>query len=373
MPDGVHEQRMRRALECARKAWGCTYPNPLVGAVICEDGRIVAEGFHARAGEPHAEIMALRALGRRPKSGAVLYVTLEPCCTYGRTPPCTEAILQAGIRTVVVGATDPNPAHAGRGLAQLRAAGVAVIDGVLADPCEDLNLVFNHWIVRRKPLVAAKCALSLDGRIACRNGASRWITGTQARDNAHLWRDYFPAIAVGSGTALADDPSLTVRLPNTPERCPTARFVFDRRLRLAKRPDLKLLSDRFKERTIVVCSSDAPAQALSALDKMKVAYWKLPKDDFFEAFIDECAKREICGVFCEGGSALSGALLKARALDYLFCYRAPLLMADHRALSAFDGLAPLSLENAVRLKRLRRETFGDDDLLRGYVEYPPNH
>ncbi len=366
----AHAQAMTRALALARTAWGRTHPNPMVGAVICEEGRIVAEGFHAKAGEPHAEIMALRALGRAPKPDAVLYVTLEPCSTHGRTPPCTEAIVNADIRTVVVGAEDPNPAHAGAGIRRLRERGVEVVTGVLADECADLNLIFNHWIVQKSPLLAGKIAATLDGRTACRTGQSKWITGPTARADVHRWRDYFPAIAVGSGTALADDPSLTIRPPNEPERCPQKRFVFDRRLRTADRLELKLFSDIFKDRTIVVTSKDAPAQSLRALDHMGLAHWALPDDNFFETFREKCATENINGVFCEGGGAFLGAMLKAHSLDYLFYYRAPLLFADASATPALAGLAPASPNEAVRLTHMRREFFDADDLSRGHIVYP---
>ena len=197
---------MRRALELARQAWGRTHPNPMVGAVITEGGRIVAEGFHARAGEPHAEVMALRALGRKPAADAILHVTLEPCCTHGRTPPCVDAILAAGIRTVVIGARDPNPVHAGHGLDLLRAKGVAVVEGVLGEECAELNLIFNHWIARGSPLLALKVAATLDGKLTLPAGQGRAITGPEAAHYVHRLRRLFPAIAVSADTALADNP-----------------------------------------------------------------------------------------------------------------------------------------------------------------------
>src|SRR5947199_7538807 len=172
---------MRRALELARRVWGATHPNPTVGAVIVEEGQIVGEGATAPDGGPHAERLALLARGKTPRPGATLYVTLEPCSTQGRTGACTDAIIAAGIKRVVVGATDPNPEHAGRGFEVLRAAGVEVIDGVLARECSDLNLVFNHWITQGGPMIAAKSATTLDGKIAARTGESRWITNPASR------------------------------------------------------------------------------------------------------------------------------------------------------------------------------------------------
>ena len=168
-----HESFMRQAIALARSVWGTTHPNPMVGALIVEDGAVVAEGATSPAGGPHAEINALKALGRKPKPGATLYVTLEPCCTHGRTPPCTDAIVDAGITRVVVGATDPNPAHAGKGYELLRAGGVEVTEGVLSAECTDLNLIFNHWITTGRPLFAAKSGVTLDGKVVFMSNGSR--------------------------------------------------------------------------------------------------------------------------------------------------------------------------------------------------------
>lgn len=363
---------MRRAIEVARRGWGDTHPNPLVGAVIVERGEVVAEGHHARAGEAHAEIAALRALGRKPRAGAVLYVTLEPCCTHGRTPPCTDAIVAAGLSRVVVGATDPNPAHAGRGFELLRAGGVELTTGVLAADCEDLNLIFNHWIATGRPLLAAKAGVTLDGKVATRLGESRWITGEAARANGHLWRRYFPAIAVGAGTLRADNPRLTARLGGT-EWCPT-RFVFDGLLRTvldAAMPNL--YTDEFRERTIVVTTTHGGMGYVRKLAAMGVRSWVLTSTSAKVAFGDfrrRCAEEGITGVFFEGGAQLLSELLQARELDYLLSYQAPVLLADDKGKTVFRGLRTEHLSQAVRLERVRHETHGDDVLTRGFVRYP---
>lgn len=367
-----HSWFMRRAIEVAKRGWGETHPNPLVGALIVERGEIVAEGHHAKAGEAHAEINALRALGRRPRAGATLYVTLEPCCTHGRTPPCTDAIVDAGIERVVVGATDPNPAHAGRGFDVLRAGGVEVTTGVLAAECEDLNLIFNHWIAAGTPLLAAKAGTTLDGKIATRSGESRWITGEAARANAHLWRRYFPAIAVGAGTLRADNPRLTARIAGT-EWCPV-RFVFDGLLRsVLDKAMPALYTDELHERTIVVTTSHGGLGYVRKLNAMGVKTWvfsgsgtKVP----FGEFRKRCAEEGITGVFFEGGSQLLSELVQARELDYLFNYQAPVLMADEKGKAIFRGLRTEHLNQALRLTRVRHETHGDDVLTRGFVQYP---
>lgn len=316
------EAYMRRAIELAEQARGDTHPNPRVGAVIVEDGEIVAEGFHARAGTPHAERAALNALGRRPKPGATIVVTLEPCSTHGRTGACTEAILAAGIARVVVGATDPNPAHAGRGLEILRERGIEVVSGVLERECENLNPIFNYNIVRKSPLLAAKCALTPDGKMFFVPGERAQITGPDARENVMRERCYFPAIATSSGTVLCDNPSLTVRLPGEAITCPT-RFVFDRSgrtLDCAKR--LNVFSDEFREKTILVTTPETAARARVLLAESGVGIWELPAETsvFWETFRERCNESGITGVYFECGPTFLRELFAARQADYLYAY-----------------------------------------------------
>ncbi|MGH8019362.1 MAG: bifunctional diaminohydroxyphosphoribosylaminopyrimidine deaminase/5-amino-6-(5-phosphoribosylamino)uracil reductase RibD [Opitutaceae bacterium] len=367
------DEIMRRCLALARKGWGTTHPNPMVGAAIVEDGAIVAEGFHARADEPHAEVMALTALGRDPGPDAKLFVTMEPCSTHGRTPPCTDAIIRSGIKYVVVGATDPNPEHAGRGIQILKTAGISVETRVLTDECEDLNLIFNHWITRSQPLIAGKVAVTLDGRIATRTGDSKWITGPVARADVMSWRRLFPAIAVGAGTATIDQPRLTARIEGEEEWCPV-RFIFDGILRIAmERQPCSLLRDEFRDRTIVVASEQAGTGYVRKLQTEGVNIWTLPGPGgkvSFSAFREKCAEAGIEGVYVEGGSQVLSELLHSRELDYLFVYRAPMLFGDDRARPIFRGLRTEKLEQAVRLERVRHATAGDDQLMRGFVAYP---
>lgn len=370
--DEEHSWFMRRALEVARRGWGNTHPNPMVGALVVEGGEVVAEGFHEKAGEPHAEVNALRALGRKPKSEAALYVTLEPCSTHGRTPPCTQAIVEAGIRHVVAGATDPNPAHAGRGFDLLRAAGVEVTAGVLAEECADLNLIFNHWIVTGRPLFAAKAAVTLDGKVATRTGDSKWITGEAARADGHRWRRLFPAIAVGAGTVRADNPRLTARHGGG-EWCPW-RFVFDGLLSTVTDKSMpNVYTDEFRERTIVVTTQHGGQGYVRKLNALGVKTWVLPAASpkvNFADFRRRCAEEGITGVYFEGGAQVMSELLQAREIDYLLTYRAPVLLADDKGKSILRGLRTEALENAVRLERVRHETLGDDELMRGFVRYP---
>ena len=364
---------MARALELARRGWGDTHPNPMVGALIVEDGRIAAEGWHAQDGGAHAEKAALAALGRAPKPGAILYVTLEPCSTAGRTGACTEAILAAGLKRVVTGATDPNPAHAGRGLEALRAAGVEVTAGVRERECSDLNLIFNHWITTGGPLLAAKAATTLDGKIACRTGESQWITGEAARADVHRWRRLFPGIAVGAKTILRDNPRLTVRAAGEPDRCPW-RFVFDGLLRtVVDKSTAHVFNDAWREKTVVVTTPHGGLGYVRKLREQGIKVWCLDSPTHrvpFAAFRKKCAEEKICGVYFEGGAQLISELVRARELDYLFTYRAPLLLADDKAKGIFAGLRPERPGDGVRLASVRHEVFDDDELMRGQVVYP---
>ena len=363
---------MRRALEVARGVWGTTHPNPMVGALIVEDGVVVAEGATSPVGGPHAEVNALRALGRRPREGATLYVTLEPCCTHGRTPPCTDAIVDAGITQVVAGATDPNPAHAGKGYDVLRAGGVEVTTGVLAEECADLNLIFNQWMTTGRPLFAAKSGVTLDGKVATRTGESRWITSPEARADVHRWRRLFPAIAVGAGTVRADNPRLTARLGET-EWCPW-RFVFDGLLRSVTDQAMpNLYTDEFRERTIVVITPHGGLGYVRKLNALGVKTWVLPSASpkvNFADFRKRCAEEAITGVYFEGGAQLLSELLQGRELDYLFAYLAPVLLADDKGKGILRGLRTESLDQAVRLEQVRHEQHGCDILMRGFLKYP---
>ncbi len=364
---------MAQAIELARRGWGTTAPNPLVGAVIVERGKVVAEGWHQHDGGPHAERMALAALGKKTARGATLYVTLEPCSTAGRTGACCAAIIAAKLKRVVIGTLDPNPEHAGRAIAVLESAGIAVEVGVGAAACEDLNLIFNHWITHRVPLMAAKTANTLDGQIATRNGDSKWITNEASRSDVHRWRRLFPAIAVGAMTVLEDNPKLTARWPEGEEWCPV-RFVFDGLLRtVVDRNMPKLYTDEFRERTIVVTTPHGGLGYVRKLEAVGIQVWVIPSDSQrvpFRSFKQRCAEAGISGVYVEGGAQLIGNLMRERELDYLFNYRAPVLFADQRARSGFTGLRTERLKDAVRLAKVHHANFGDDQLLRGHVVYP---
>ena len=264
---------MRLALRLAKRGCGATSPNPMVGAILVKGGKIIGRGWHRRAGLPHAEIETLRDAqkrGHNPRS-ATLYVTLEPCCTHGRTPPCTDAIISAGIIKVVIGATDPNPKHAGKGFKILKRAGIQVIHGILADECAKLSEAFNHWIVHRTPFVTVKAAMTLDGKIATASGESKWITGEKSRAVGMKLRQGTDAILVGVNTILADNPSLTFRAgknQKSKDKKNLRRIVLDS---MARTPlNAKIVSDEFSKLTTIVVSKNAPENRAAKLSKWRV-------------------------------------------------------------------------------------------------------
>jgi diaminohydroxyphosphoribosylaminopyrimidine deaminase/5-amino-6-(5-phosphoribosylamino)uracil reductase len=363
------EAQMRLAIEEARKAMGKTHPNPAVGAVITHKGEVVATGSTQPAGQDHAEVVALKAysaLGLQADESTTLAVTLEPCSTIGRTGACTDAIIAAGIHRVLVGATDPNPAHAGRAFEVLRSAGIEVEEGILADDCRDLNLIFNWQMEEGRPLMAGKIATTLDGRIATAAGSSKWITGPVARADVHRWRQYFPAIAVGAGTVLADNPSLTIRRDEEDECCPI-RFIFDRNLLSVRNPTAKVFSDSWAHKTIVVTSTGHGEKLTELQNQYAMNFWEL---DGLDAFISKCRDEGIWGVYVEGGSSLLSSFLNEHRLDYLFWYRAPKFLADAEAIPAFSGQSTTRMDDAFQLSDSRTVDLGEDQVTRGFVVYP---
>ena len=352
---------MRRALALARRATGDTVPNPLVGAVLVRGGRVIGEGWHRRAGQPHAEVEALRDAKARGETvqGATLYVTLEPCCTHGRTPPCTDAILRSGIRRVVVAATDPNPAHAGRGLEILRRSGVDVGAGLMADRSAAMNAGFNHWIVHRTPRVTLKAGMSLDGKIATRTGESRWITSERSRSAAMRLRLQHDAILVGIGTVLADDPSLTIRLRGR-ARCPV-RVILDSRGRTP--PGARVLTDAFAARTVVVATSRAPEGRLRRLRGLGTV-WMAPSDAAGRVdlrwLMAELGRMPVTSVLVEGGGEVHGAFLEAGLAHAVHFFYGPLVMGGREARPAVGGAGFPSLATLPRLSRIRWRRLGDD-------------
>ncbi len=337
----MHDDRfMRAALREPARGHGQTSPNPAVGAVIVRAGKIIARGFHRRAGQPHAEIEALRTL-KKPElaRGATIYVTLEPCSTHGRTPPCVEAIVRAGFRRVVVGAIDPNPRHAGRGFGLLRAAGLAVTSGVLETECREMNAAFNHWVVTGVPLVTAKAGLSLDGRLTRPPGEGQWLTSAAARADAHRLRAQVDAILIGAGTLRADNPRLTVR-GIAGVRQPW-RVIVTRGGRLPK--DAHVFTDEHRHRTLVY------------------------RGKSLRAVLRDLGKKQITSVLIEGGGEVLGEAFDRRLVQRVHFYVAPLLCGGPDVIS---GLGAGATAEAPRITTPRYEKIGGNLRLTGEVEYP---
>jgi len=358
------EQYMARALHLAERGLWTTDPNPRVGCVLVHSGEVVGEGWHIRAGEPHAEVYALQAAGARAR-GATAYVTLEPCAHQGRTPPCSHALIQAGVARVVVAMSDPNPLVAGRGLQQLRDAGIAVSSGLLQTQAEALNPGFIKRMRSGMPYVRAKLAMSLDGRTALANGASQWITGAAARSDVQALRARSSAILTGIGTVLADDPSLTVRAAELPEAYPSTaagirqplRVVVDTHLSMPEQA--KMLS--LPGDTLVITATDDPErrQELEAAGAQVLYLPTRAANVDLTALCQALAQREVNELHLECGANLGGAFLRAGLIDELVIYMAPSLLGDQaKGLLHLPPLAALSERVQLRIREIR--AVGDD-------------
>jgi diaminohydroxyphosphoribosylaminopyrimidine deaminase/5-amino-6-(5-phosphoribosylamino)uracil reductase len=384
-------QFMRLALRLARRGYGATSPNPMVGAVLVKGGKIIGRGWHRRAGLPHAEIEALRdaqKCGHDPK-GATLFVTLEPCCTHGRTPPCTEAIITAGIKNVVVGATDPNPQHAGKGFKVLRRAKIpAELFGVrrlrgsdrLKAELQTLNTAFNHWIVRRTPFVTVKAAMTLDGKIATASGESKWITGEKSRAFGMKLRQGNDAILVGVNTILADDPSLTVRSQEpgagSQNKNPRLRrIVLDS---LARTPlNAKIVSDEFSQLTTVIVSEQAPKNRVAALAK-KVNVISAPKANSklntknskldLHWLLPKLGSENVTSLLVEGGGEVNASFLLGGFAQRVAFFYAPKILGGRDARRAVAGDGAKSLSEVLQLRDVVWKKLGEDLLLTAAVE-----
>ena len=369
----THEKFMREALELARRGLGFTSPNPCVGAVLVKNGRVIGRGWHRRAGRPHAEIEALRDAARRKRSpqGATLYVTLEPCCTQGRTPPCTEAILAAGIKRVVVGAIDPNPKHAGRGLLRLKRAGLQVCAGVLRQEASRLNEAFNHWIIQRTPFVTLKAAVTLDGKIATATGDSKWITGKTARSHAmNQLRRGADAILVGINTILADDPSLTYRGPGQRHKA-WRRIVLDSQARAPLRA--KVATDPAAGQTMVVVAPDAPSDRVTALRKLVTVVEAPDQAGRIDLvwLLDQLGAEGVTQLLVEGGGEVSAAFLEAGLAHRIAYYFAPKLLGGRDSRPAVGGKGAASLAQAIELSAVEMLPLDRDWLITGLIRPRP--
>jgi diaminohydroxyphosphoribosylaminopyrimidine deaminase/5-amino-6-(5-phosphoribosylamino)uracil reductase len=363
-------RHMLLALDLARKGLGTTSPNPMVGAVVVKAGKVVGKGYHRRAGEDHAEAMALREAGIRAK-GATLYTTLEPCAHQGRTPPCVEHILKAGVREVVCAMRDPNPVVNGKGIAGLKQAGVKVKLGLLAGEATRLNEAYAKYITMRIPFVTLKTAMTLDGRIATGSGQSRWISGEEARRFAHELRRRADAVLVGIGTVLADDPQLTVRLVRKGIKQGPLRIILDSHLGTPLKA--KVLQDQGQAKTIVVTTPPwGTSERARKIQDLGAQVWQVRKDAKGRVSFPELLKRlgqeEVTSLLIEGGSRVNAGALSAGVVDKIYAVIAPMVLGGGRNLPFVDDLGIAKLEGAVPLRELKATRIGQDVLIEGYVD-----
>ena len=365
--DKTHIAFMQRALDLARQAKGRTSPNPLVGAVIVKDGKVIGEGYHQKAGSPHAEVHALNAAGEGAK-GATLYATLEPCCHWGRTPPCTEALIRAGIVQVYVADIDPNPNVAGKGVQQLQDAGINVHVGIRRQEASDLNEVHRKYIQTGRPFVILKTAMSLDGKIATASGESQWITSEASRQRGHEVRDTVDAILVGRGTIARDNPSLTTRLQNGDGQ-DAIRIVLDSHGKT--RPDARVFNPESEAGVIVAVTSEASSENVNALEKAGGDVITVPDAHgqvCFKRLMEILGEREITSVLIEGGSQINASALTAGIVDKVMCFIAPKLIGGQNAPGPIGGEGIQSLTEAVNLRRIRVSPMPEHEILiEGYL------
>ncbi len=358
----VAEFFMRIALEEATKALGRTSPNPAVGAVLVKGGRIIARGYTQPAGQSHAEVMALKAAGPRAR-GADLYTTLEPCNHYGRTPPCTVAILEAGVRRVISASSDPNPMVNGKGISRLRRAGVEVLTGVLKEETDRINRPFFKAIRMRMPYVTLKAAVTLDGKLATATGDSRWVTGEQARARVHQLRDQVDVILVGATTVQKDNPQLTTRLADGGGKDPV-RVVVDSHLRLS--PKLTVFTQRSPARTVVATLEDPADRKAKRLLAAGAEVWRMPEKNGrvdLEALMRRIAKEGLNHVLVEGGAEMYGSFLREELADELLLFVAPKLIGSE-GLSWTGSLGVKQMARALTVGTLAFEQVGEDLLIR---------
>jgi len=354
---------MKVALLLARRGANWVSPNPMVGAVVVQKGQMVGRGYHRRYGGPHAEVFALEEAGKKA-NGATLYVTLEPCPHYGKTPPCVDQILQSGIRRVVIGAIDPNPAVCGRGIKRLREKGVEVVVGVLEKDIQKLNEKYFKFMQRGVPFVTLKVAQSLDGDIATASGQSHWITSLTARKKVHHLRSQHDAVLIGVNTVITDDPQLTVRHVQGHQ---PRRIILDGRLRIPL--EARVLNDEFAEQTLVFTTTRAPREKITRIQEKGAQVFCVEAQDTGQISVEHLLRKlgelGISSVLVEGGQEVFTQFLRSKQVDKMVIFAAPILIGQ--GLKAFGDLGVSRVDEALHLRDVKVQRLGEDIWLEGYL------
>ena len=366
----AEEQFMKRAIELAKQGSGWTAPNPLVGAVVVKNGRVIGEGYHRKYGELHAERNALAACTEDP-AGATLYVTLEPCCHYGKTPPCTEIIIEKKIAKVVIGSRDPNPKVAGKGARILREHGIEVVEDYMREACDALNPVFFHYITTKTPYVVLKFAMTLDGKIATRTGASKWITGEAARNHVHQLRGRYAGILAGIGTVLADDPMLNCRIDGAHQ---PLRIILDSHLRIPM--GSRLVRSAKEYPLLIVCNEstrerEEGASRIQKLEEAGATVWTLPEKNGhpdLNVLMQRLGEEKIDSVLIEGGGTVNEAALKAHIVHHVYAYIAPKIFGGEDAKTPVEGSGIRLPQECANLRLAKITVLLNDMLLEYDVE-----
>jgi diaminohydroxyphosphoribosylaminopyrimidine deaminase/5-amino-6-(5-phosphoribosylamino)uracil reductase len=364
--DGMDDVKwMKRVLRFAEKGRGRTSPNPMVGAVLVKDGKIVGEGFHASAGEAHAEIVALRE-AREEAKGATLYLNLEPCAHYGRTPPCAPEVIEAGVNRVVIGMEDPNPLVKGKGIEILRRAGLRVEVGILERECRRLNEAFCKYVLKKEPFVILKAAATLDGKIATRTGDSKWISGEASRRLVHKWRDQVDGVLVGIGTVLRDDPLLTARIRGGRD---PYRIVLDSRLKI---PEEAKVIGSSPSRAIIAVTELAPKDKIEKFGKRGVQIFIFDSKEGkvnLKSCLAKLGEIGMTSLLVEGGGQVNGSFLDEGLIDRLLLFLSPKMIGDQQAPGIFGGRGVSNLQETIILREMKMKRVGEDILIEGCLEW----
>ena len=366
MEENINEKYMRMAIELAKKGAGAVNPNPMVGAVVVKNGEVIGRGYHKFFGGPHAEVYALEEAGEKAE-GATIYVTLEPCSHYGKTPPCAKKIIDMGIKKCFIGSSDPNPKVAGKGVAMLKEAGIEVVENVLKEECDEVNQVFFKYIKTKIPYLFVKCGITLDGKIALSNGISKWITNSIAREKVQYYRNKFMGIMVGINTVLTDNPSLTARIENGVN---PFRIIVDPNLQIDE--NCKVVKNNEDEKTMIITSQknlfteDAENTEIQIKQKRlseenKVKFIFIDGEKFsFKEMLEEIGKTGIDSILLEGGETLISLAFEENVIDGGEIFIANKILGDNSAKPFISGFVREKMEEAVQLTNVRNNIYGEN-------------